>query len=566
MDRAILRVESARATESWPEGLNNKTRIIQVVVTNIGQKTVIRSQKVRVTVRAEGIGMLKGYGYINRLLPGDQATVDVGVVFPDITDVQKNLQAHIYFSGEGIGGTEYNFNMSRLLSEYRPDFPSIYRHGSPSWFNDAKFGIFIHWGPYAVPGWGNSGKKESYAEWYWWNMQDPTAKDETMAYHKRTYGENVVYDDFISNFTVKNYNPVDWVNLFNESGAKYFVLTAKHHDGYSLYDLPANVSKRTSVAMTPHRNLVKELFDAAAKHQPKMKRGVYFSLPEWFHPDYKKYGFGNWPGGNATNTYTKKSLPYAGYVPVKDYLSDVVGPSMQTLANMGTDIMWCDIGGPNVTLEFASNWYNKANSEGRQVVMNNRCGFPGDYDTPEYARLKSVQRRKWETNLGMDPYSYGFNSATKDSDYMNATSIVRLLVDIVSKNGNLLLDIGPKADGTIIEIMKLHLTNVGKWLSEHGEAIYGTKPWFVASEEGANVRFTTTSEAFYIHHLDKPPRDLRIKSSIPWIQGDNVTVVGGRKNGTVVPSVRISTGEVVIMIPPDVIEADRYTWVFKIPY
>lgn len=124
----------------------------------------------------------------------------------------------------------------------------------------------------------------------------------------------------------------------------------------------------------PHRNLLQELFDAAAQYQPQLHRATYFSLPEWFNPAYAPYGFGEWPGGNATNAYTNETLPYTGFVPVNDYVQDVILPEMLTLADMGTEIMWCDIGGPNLTAEFAAEYFNTNAQQGRQVVMDNRCG------------------------------------------------------------------------------------------------------------------------------------------------------------------------------------------------
>lgn len=136
---------------------------------------------------------------------------------------------------------------------------------------------------------------ESYAEWYWWRQnQGPGKKDQTWEYHLDTYGPDVVYDDFIQNFTASVFDPKEWVDLFADAGAQYFVQVSKHHDGYALFDLPANVSNRTSVALTPHRNLLQEIFDAADEHQPHLHKGTYYSLPEWFHPDYKEYGFSQW--------------------------------------------------------------------------------------------------------------------------------------------------------------------------------------------------------------------------------------------------------------------------------
>lgn len=376
----------------------------------------------------------------------------------------------------------------------------------------------------------------------------------------------MVYDDFIANFTASAFNPKDWVDLFADAGANYFVQVSKHHDGYAIFDLPANVTKRTSVAQFPHRNLLQELFDAAKQYQPQLHRATYYSLPEWFHPDYARYGFGSWPGGNATNPFTNVTLPYTGYVPVKNYITDVINPEMNALANMGTEIMWCDIGGPNMTAQWASEWFNSAAAQGRQVSMNARCGLPGDFDTPEYARYAAVQRRKWESNLGMDPYSYGYNRATPLASYLNASSIVTSLVDIVSKNGNFLLDVGPTANGTIIEVEQTNLREAGKWIKEHGEAIFNTTYWFVTPQEGDNVRFTQTVDAFYVLCMARPNGSLVLDSPVPWIEGDKVTVVGGNMSGTVVPSMKMDNGSIVLNVTGALSAADRYTWVFKISY
>ncbi|KAL1967399.1 hypothetical protein VTN77DRAFT_3184 [Rasamsonia byssochlamydoides] len=239
---------------------------------------------------------------------------------------------------------------------------------------------------------------------------------------------------------------------------------------------------------------------------------------------------------------------------------------MNALAELGTEIMWCDIGGPNKTAEFASAWFNRAAQENRQVVMNARCGLPGDFDTPEYARYAGVQVRKWESNLGMDPFSYGYNRATPLAQYMNASTLVTSLVDIVSKNGNFLLDVGPQANGTIIDVEQRNLREAGVWIKGHAEAIFNTTYWFVTPQEGENIRFTTTSEAFYILSLVKPETSIVLDSPVPWVEGDRITVVGGQKHGTVVPSEQLSNGSLRLNVSEEVADADQYTWVFKISY
>lgn len=155
-------------------------------------------------------------------------------------------------------------------------------------------------------------------------------------------------------------------------------------------------------------------------------------------------------------------------------------PQMEILAyDYDTEIMWCDCGAANGTAKFAAAWFNHAVSQGREVTMNNRCGIaaPADFDTPEYTTFSSVSERKWESNQGMDPFSYGYNRATPAELYMNATTLIHSLVDMVSKNGNLLLDVGPKADGTIDATEIAHLLEAGTWVKANAEAIFNTTYW-----------------------------------------------------------------------------------------
>lgn len=226
--------------------------------------------------------------------------------------------------------------------------------------------------------------------------------------------------------------------------------------------------------------------------------------------------------------------------------------------------MWCDCGGPNGTAEFAAKWFNNATSSGRQVAINNRCGLPvSDFDTPEYETFSSVSERKWESNQGMDPYSYGYNGATPASLYMNASTLVTTLVDMVSKNGNLLLDVGPKADGTIDATEVAHLLEAGRWIKTNGEAIFNTTYYFVGAQSGA-LRFTQTKDAFYILSLEKPSDTLVVDVPLPILEGDVVTMIGG---GYSTELAWKSVGEgVEIEIPTALADSGEYCWVFKIAY
>ena len=169
----------------------------------------------------------------------------------------------------------------------------------------------------------------------------------------------------------------------------------------------------------------------------------------------------------------------------------------------------------------------------------------------------------------MDPFSYGYNRATPDSAYMNASTIVTSLLDIVSKNGNFLLDVGPQANGTIIEVEQNNLRQAGVWIKDHAEAIFNTTYWFISPEENSGtkeIRFTQTMDAFYIISLMQPNGSIVLDSPVPWVQGDTVTVVGGNSSGAVVPSQLLSNGSLLLNISSQVSEADEFAWVFKISY
>ncbi|CAA9966822.1 tissue alpha-l-fucosidase [Pyrenophora teres f. maculata] len=557
----LLQVQLARSTNAWFEGTD--VQIFEAIIINVGTEWVLPEHHVLVTIEDETANSKTVRpAHIKRLRPGDEARVRIGVITTGETEARTATPT---ISGTNMPSTHYAFDAHFGIKGYEPTDASIYSHESPPWFNDGKYGIFIHWGPYSVPAWGNAGDIESFAEWYWWwmNLGPNSTRERTYEYHLETYGPHVTFDDFIANFTASAYDPKEWVDLFADAGASYFVLSAKQHDGYALFDLPANISLRTSVVQVPHRNLVQELYEAADMYQPHLRKGAYYSLPEWFHPDY--HGFGDWPGGNATNPYTNKKEPYLGYVPLTDYIADKVLPEMRILADMGTDLVWCDIGGPNLTKQFAAEYFNNARAQGRQVSINNRCGIEGDFDTATYATLQ--RNRKWERTASLDPFSYGYNRATPDDAYMKPHVIITRLIEAVSMNGNFLLNVGPTAEGIIPAIQQHNLRVAGAWIKSHAEAIFNTTFWSMASSDDANpdIRFTQTLDAFYIFAMTKPNATLSVHAPVPYRQGDNVTVVGGRQAGAVVPSILVD-GVLRLDVGYEVREGDEFVWVFKIAF
>ncbi|KAL0935970.1 glycoside hydrolase family 29 protein [Colletotrichum truncatum] len=569
-------VQSVRPTQKW---IGNGTQIVEVTVNNAGSKCVA-GDGLNVTLSGNGYKTVRA-GYTKRLCPGDQKVIAVGV---EGSSEGPSTAVVELFDGATRRTTSVDL-VEVGLKEWTPDLDSLSKHESPDWFDEAKYGIFIHWGPYSVAGWGNSTPYESYAEWFWWYSTHHPEGDRSNFYGYRleTYGPEWAYDDTFPEFTASKFDAKEWVDLFADAGAKYFVITTKHHDGFAIFDA-GQTSNRSAIHYGPKRDLLKELFNAAETHQPSLKRGTYFSLPEWFNPDFGPYGFVqfptpeavSWPGTLAPNPYTGEPEPYTGHVPVEDFIADLMVPQMETLAfDYKTDIMWCDCGAANGTAAFAANWWNKARAEDRQVAINSRCGIPeaADFDTPEYQTIASAQRRKWESNRGMDPYSYGYNRATKPEEYMNASTIVYSLVDMVSKNGNFLLDIGPRADGTIVQAEMDNLREAGKWIKAHGEAIFNTTYWFIQSEiiGGPEVRFTQTDEAFYAIFLEKPKVVdgwVSIAAPIPIVDGDVVSLLGVG-GGTALEWKSIVAGdshELKVKIDEALIEEDEFGWVFKVLY
>ena len=165
----------------------------------------------------------------------------------------------------------------------------------------------------------------------------------------------------------------------------------------------------------------------------------------------------------------------------------------------------------------------------------------------------------------MDPDSFGYNYQTPDTQYLNANGTVQALVDIVSKNGNFLLDIGPRNDGTIADIMVQGLTEAGTWIHAHAESLFGTRYWSVTPGLG-NFRYTTTQDAFYIHYLTTPETTVHIPDKVPYLPGDKVTVLGGKKNGTPVTVTENDDGTISLGLSSAQVTGDKYVWTFKLAY
>jgi alpha-L-fucosidase len=343
-------------------------------------------------------------------------------------------------------------------TRYEPNWASLDRRPTPEWFLDAKFGVFIHWGVYAVPAWGKVGE---YSEWYWRRIKSTGPKEAVWReFHAKNYGADFDYMNFAPRFTAELYDAKQWADLFVRAGVKYVVPTSKHHDGYALW--PSAEASRTwgrpwnAVEIGPKRDLMGELADAT--RAAGLKFGFYYSLYEWFNPLWLK---------DRARYVDEHMTPQ---------FKDVV--TRYKPAIIFSDGEW-DLQSKDWKSESLLAWLFNESPARADVVVNDRWGKDcrhkhGGYWTTEYAAGLKDGAHPWEESRGM-AHSYGLNRAERVDDYKTAREFILVLIDLVSRGGNLLLDIGPAADGTIPPLMEQRLLEIGDWLKVNGEAIYGTR-------------------------------------------------------------------------------------------
>ena len=367
---------------------------------------------------------------------------------------------------------------SAPAQSYQPTWDSIDQRPTPAWFTDAKFGIFIHWGVYSVPAYAPViPGRLAYAEWYWNAMtagkNDPNAnpiQTGTWAYHQRQFGAEYPYQDFAPQFRAELFDPDRWADLFARSGARYVVLTSKHHEGFALWpSIEASASwgrPWNAAEVGPHRDVLGDLTAAVRAHGLKM--GYYYSLYEWYNPLWL----------SDKPRYIQEHL----FPQFKDLVTRY-RPSI-IFSDGEWELPSADWQTPKLLA-----WLLNESAVKDEVVINDRWGKDsrhkhGGYWTTEYTSGMSGMEHAWEESRGMG-FSYGYNRAERLEDYHTGRELVIMLVDLVSRGGNLLLDIGPAADGTIPVIMEQRLAEIGSWLQVNGEAIYGSRPWKVSRQWSA---------------------------------------------------------------------------------
>lgn len=373
----------------------------------------------------------------------------------------------------------------------------------PEWLRDAKFGIMMHWGIYSVPAHGS--------EWYEKHMYGNPAFTK---WHTEHFGppDKFGYKDFIPMFTCSNWDPNAWAELFKQAGAKYVILTAIHHDGFALWKSKAN--PWNAVRMGPHRDLVGDLAKAVRK------QGLKFGVS---NHDMEHFTFIQPTPGLKTDLYDPQ---WAGFYSVADrspaacekFLENWVAQNEELIDQYRPDLLWFDNAvNPRrldpLKLKVAAYYYNRAAAWGKPVSLSTKD------DAYLYGSFKDFERSSrmprqitdfpWEVD---QPVLYRFGY-TENSPVASAESCVRLLVEATSKNGALLLNISPKADGTIPDRQQNLLRQIGGWLRINGEAIYSTRPWKQFGEGGGRdgIRFTTKGDALYAISFAWPTNELTVK-------------------------------------------------------
>lgn len=368
---------------------------------------------------------------------------------------------------------------------YTGNWDSVNQHEVPEWYEDCKFGIFIHWGIYSVPAFAphtwELGEVDSsewfldnpYAEWYYNSLN--IGRGATFEHHIEKYGKEFKYEDFIPMWKAEKWDPKEWAKIFKESGAQYVVLTTKHHDGFCLY--PSKYTKFNSVEMGPKRNITGELTEAVRDEGLRM--GLYYSgLIDW--------QYANDPIFEDPDLFGTASPTYA-------YADYSYNQMMELVDDYAPSVFWNDIGWPKQSEEampyFLAHYYNKV----KEGVVNDRFnGRYYDFLTKEYKSGKTDRTIKWEMCRGMG-LSFGYNANESDDMLISVPDLIALLVRTVANNGNLLLNIGPMADGTIPEEQVRRLQILGKWLDVNKDGIYGTRCSIRESEEltdGLELHYT----------------------------------------------------------------------------
>ncbi|WOO39921.1 alpha-L-fucosidase [Rubellicoccus peritrichatus] len=384
---------------------------------------------------------------------------------------------------------------------YQANWQSLMNHQTPEWLADEKFGIFIHWMPNSVPAFHD----EWYARWMYREGHP------VFSHHRETWGDQKEfgYKDFIPMFKAEKWDPEEWAKFFKSVGARFVVPNAEHHDHFALWD--SDLTKWDSVEMGPKRDIVGELGEAVRKE------GMYYGVSNHRARGWNFYTYK--PEFDTMNPdYADFYWPQLGKKPDQEWLEDWQARLHELVDKYHPDLMWFDYGWVAPEFEsykkdYVAYYYNQAVDRGQPVAII----YKGDHLPPgvgvldvERGKLDRLWPELWMTDTTVFENTWGY---VEGAPMKEINTLLHDLIDIVSKNGVLLLNVGPKADGTIPQDQRDVLIGIGDWLAVNGDSIYGTRP-FDVFKEGDDIRFTRKGNAIYAIFLEKPEGEVVIESLV----------------------------------------------------
>jgi alpha-L-fucosidase len=430
-------------------------------------------------------------------------------------------------SNQTVSGEQRN-STEATNTPFPPDWRSLRSVSSPQWLRDGKFGIYTHWGVYSVPAFGKN------ATWYIYNTYWKPDSAERK-HHEETYGplEKFGYKDFISKFTGAKFDPDEWAELFRIAGARYAGPVAEHHDGFSMWD--TKYSQWNAAKMGPKRDIVGELSQAIKAHGMKFVTAFHHAENWFFFPTTDK----RYDASDPRYSGLYGPIHEPGALPDKAFLDRWQGKIFEVIDKYDPDLIWFDFGLEMVQEKYKKDmvayFYNHAAKKKKDVTITYKHHdlVPGTgVDDLELGQEREMTYNDWITDSTVD--SQGAWGYVTTAGFKSVDNLVDNLVDRVSKNGYLLLNVGPKPDGTIPEEAKDRLIGLGKWLEINGEAIYGTTPWLVAGEgptqlekngpfnennelpyTAQDIRFASKGNVLYAIALDWPGAKAVIKTLAP---------------------------------------------------